>query len=203
MLSAGPAQDATPSRTGFIRCCLRTRRSGPSSRWAWAAGRHPAGPSSFLKGPSGPAFPSFRRGKRKGPLEAGDPAPAGKPPSPDGRSMNAAARSSLTGGPGGEPMPGNKATGARRYGRRSGCGTGRRMPAGAGEMRAAGRPGLGLAEPAQIEILPLDGLGFSGAAGHQFFRDAHARQQVAGQGTQTIGPHQDIAPCRLGLGSGI
>lgn len=36
-------------------------------------GRHPAGPSSC------PAFPSFRRGKRKGPLEAGDPVPAGKP----------------------------------------------------------------------------------------------------------------------------
>ena len=68
---------------------------------------------------------------------------SGQAPSPDGRSMNAAARSSLTGGSGGGPMPGNKTTGARRYGRRSGCGTGRRMPAGAGEMRAAGRPGLG------------------------------------------------------------
>lgn len=62
---------------------------------------------------------------------------------------------------------------------------------------------LRLLEPAQFELLALDGTGFLGTGLDLFSRDPHAGQQVTGQSTHAVGPYEDIAAGGLGLAGGI
>lgn len=60
-----------------------------------------------------------------------------------------------------------------------------------------------LLEPAQLELLALDGTGFLGTGLDLFSRDPHTGQQVTGQSTHAVGPYEDIAAGGLGLAGGI
>ena len=62
---------------------------------------------------------------------------------------------------------------------------------------------LRLLEPAQFELLALDGTGFLGTGLDLFSRGPHTGQQVTGQSTHAVGPYEDIAAGGLGLAGGI